>query len=54
VDGTGVYCELHKGVIHIGELVAGWPVQRGDSTMKTAYCSECHWQNVRAGRALKG
>jgi hypothetical protein len=52
-DEKPVYCELHGGKISVGDPVAWWPIQRGTRTMKTAYCSTCHWENVRAGRALQ-
>ena len=47
-----VYCELDKSTIDVGDLVAWWPIRRGNRTMKTAYCLTCHWRCVKAGKAL--
>jgi hypothetical protein len=49
-----VYCELDRREIKTGELVAWWRVpRRGGRLRWTAYCADCHWANVNAGKALQ-
>jgi hypothetical protein len=49
-----VYCELCKGPIVAGELVAWWVVRdSGGRTRRTAYCAECHHASARHGSALR-
>ena len=51
-DGKPVFCEMCKNTINVGDRFAWWEVDGGRAT---AYCQKngCHWENVKAGRAVR-
>ena len=49
-----VYCELGHETIHAGQLVAWWRLPgEGGRKRPAAYCQNCHYENLRAGKPLR-